>query len=120
MSFFIPEPYCWDESFKTFYEQIDNEHKGLFQGVFNVARTPKSQICLDGLNHVMQYHFANEQALMETANYHLRKEHTAIHNAFLDRIGKYTVPVGIADIQYCKDWLVNHIKVNDFKYRGML
>ena len=26
----VPQPYSWEESFMTFYQQIDEEHKGLF------------------------------------------------------------------------------------------
>merc|ERR1711890_126504 len=58
----IPEPFCWDESFAVFYEQLDAEHKGLFDGIFAVAAAPGDAGKLDALKGKVAAHFTYEES----------------------------------------------------------
>nr|AQV13745.1 hemerythrin [Phascolosoma agassizii] len=119
MGFEIPEPYIWDESFRTFYDTVDDEHKLLFQGVFGVAENPGSQGAVDYMYTVMSYHFADEEGMMQRANYDGYDTHKICHDEFLAKI-KVSAPVDSDFLVYAKNWLVNHIKTIDFKDKGQL
>nr|AQV13642.1 hemerythrin [Galathowenia oculata]AQV13666.1 hemerythrin [Heteromastus filiformis]AQV13773.1 hemerythrin [Themiste pyroides] len=120
MSFPIPEPYVWDESFRVFYDNLDDEHKGLFDAVFKVAGSPKDAGALSHLVTVTDNHFTNEQGMMKAANYGDFSTHCAAHKGFLDKIRGLKAPVDDATIKFAKEWLVNHIKGTDFKYKEKL
>nr|AQV13601.1 hemerythrin [Boccardia proboscidea] len=120
MGFDIPESYVWDESFKTFYDNIDDEHKGLFKGVFDCAKDKSSAAALAHLVQVVDTHFSNEEAMMDKAKYSEVVPHKAAHKDFLGKIRALKAPLDDGTIDYAKDWLVNHIKGTDFKYKGKL
>nr|AQV13643.1 hemerythrin [Galathowenia oculata] len=120
MGFAIPEPFCWDESFKVFYDMLDDEHKGLFQGIFNMAKDPKDAGALSWLVTKVDEHFTDEEAEMTKHNYADIGPHQAAHKSFLDKIRGLSTPVDDATVKFAKEWLVNHIKVTDFKYKGKL
>ena len=50
-----------DMTFILQYTQIDDEHKVLFQSVFDVAAKPGDQKAVDRMYAVMNSHFANEE-----------------------------------------------------------
>jgi hemerythrin family non-heme iron protein len=119
MPFDIPEPFKWDESFQVFYKQLDDEHKTLFNGIFDVSKDKGSQGNLDNLRSKVEYHFRSEEKAMDDASYEC-KDHKQKHKDFEAVLAGLTVPVGDDKINYAKDWLVNHIKGTDFKYKGKL
>nr|AQV13738.1 hemerythrin [Pectinaria gouldii] len=120
MPFTVPEPYCWDDSFMTFYDQVDNEHKGLFQIIFDVAINPICSETLKKCLDLMVAHFTYEQGVMIRANYHGFPAHKAAHDEFIGKLSRLTAPVNSDDVDFCKDWLVQHVKNFDFDYRGKL
>ena len=120
MSYPIPEPYCWDESFKVFYDLLDEEHKGLFKGVFDVAKAPGDACALAHLKDVVEKHFTDEEEMMTKANYSDIGPHKQAHAEFVAKLKGLAAPVSADTIQYAKEWLVNHIKGTDFKYKGKL
>nr|AQV13780.1 hemerythrin [Thysanocardia nigra] len=120
MGFDIPEPYVWDESFKVFYDNLDDEHKGLFQGVFGVAADQASGAALANLCQVTESHFKDEEGMMTKAKYGAFGPHKQAHDEFLGKIKGLSAPVDDGTVAYAKDWLVNHIKGTDFKYKGKL
>jgi hemerythrin family non-heme iron protein len=121
MGFEIPEPYCWDESFQVFYKSIDEEHKGLFKGIFDVAANPTDAGKLSHLVDIVKKHFATEEALFaKSPGYTEAGTHTAVHADFVSKISGLSTPVGADTIHFAKDWLVNHIKGTDFGYKGKL
>lgn len=79
----IPEPFVWDESFKVFvsmvqhglmlknfwksfsvifqYDHLDSQHRGLFQAIFDVGKSPSDTHSLSTLVNLMQEHFDHEE-----------------------------------------------------------
>nr|ASW22253.1 hemerythrin [Capilloventer sp. Capillo1] len=118
--FAIPDPFVWDETFKVFYDKLDTEHKGLFQGIFNVAANPSDAGALATLKQAVADHFASEEAMMKAGNYPDYTTHKAMHDDFTGTLNKVATPVSNDTIQFAKNWLVNHIKNTDFKYKDKL
>nr|AQV13590.1 hemerythrin [Arichlidon gathofi]AQV13757.1 hemerythrin [Randiella sp. EP-2017] len=116
----IPEPFVWDESFRVFYEQLDEEHKGLFKGIFDVAAKPSDASALSHLVTVVKNHFNHEEEMMKAKNYAELAPHKQMHDDFVAKISALAVPVSADTVHFAKDWLVNHIKVTDFKYKDKL
>nr|AQV13670.1 hemerythrin [Magelona berkeleyi] len=116
----IPEPFCWDSSFEVFYAHLDSEHKALFKAVFDCARDHKSSGCLANLCAVTANHFSDEEEMMKAAGYGGYGDHKKAHDDFLAKIRGLHTPVDDGTIHYAKDWLVNHIKGIDHKYKGQL
>nr|AQV13574.1 hemerythrin [Ancistrosyllis groenlandica]AQV13691.1 hemerythrin [Naineris laevigata]AQV13701.1 hemerythrin [Alitta succinea]AQV13732.1 hemerythrin [Pectinaria gouldii] len=120
MGYDIPEPYVWDESFKVFYDKLDEEHKGLFKGLFDVAGDKASAGKLAHLVGAVDAHFKNEESMMQAKSYADFPTHKQAHEAFLSKIKGLKAPVDDATVHFAKDWLVTHIKGTDFKYKGKL
>jgi len=120
MGFPIPEPFCWDESFKVFYEQLDEEHRGLFQGIFACAEAPADAGKLATLLKNVEDHFAHEEGMMQKASYDNYDSHHKLHVDFVAKLKGLSCPLDAGSIAFAKDWLVQHIKNIDFKYKGKL
>nr|AQV13692.1 hemerythrin [Naineris laevigata] len=120
MGFDIPEPYVWDESFKVFYDNLDEEHKSLFKAVFDCAGDRGSSDKLANLVSVTVNHFTNEEAMMQKAKYSDFPAHKSAHEGFVAKIKGLKTPLDDATVHFAKEWLVNHIKTTDFKYKGSL
>jgi len=115
----IPEPYCWDASFCVFFKQLDDEHMGLFEGVFACCNA-NNQKNLDALKGKVKAHFTNEEKELTRITGYDVASHAAKHNEFLGKITNIDAPLDASTIDYVKDWLVNHIKNTDFTYKGKL
>nr|AQV13697.1 hemerythrin [Nephtys incisa] len=120
MDFPNTEPYCWDCSFEVFYAKLDDEHKSLFKAVFDCAADRGSAGALSNLCSVTANHFSDEEGMMKGAGYGDFAGHKKAHDEFLGKIKGLKCPLDDGTIHYAKDWLVNHIKGTDFKYKGKL
>lgn len=122
MGYDIPEPFVWDESFKVFYENLDEQHKGLFKAIFDVAKNPGDAGLLNHLDQVVGAHFATEEKMMQEKNYAAAdyKTHKEAHDDFVKKLKSLKTPLSNDTLHFAKDWLVNHIKGIDFKYKGKL
>ncbi|ESO01280.1 hypothetical protein HELRODRAFT_100575 [Helobdella robusta] len=120
LAFDIPEPYKWDESFKVDYEKLDEQHKGLFQAIFDVCAAPADAAALAHLKDVIEKHFRFEEGMMTAADYAGYADHKKAHDGFEARLKEGQVPVAADDVKAAKEWLVNHIKGVDFKYKTLL
>nr|AQV13748.1 hemerythrin [Phascolosoma agassizii] len=120
MGFDIPEPFVWDASFKVFYENLDDEHRNIFKALFDVSADQKSASALAALIDVTANHFSHEEGMMQKANYAGYPPHKKMHEDFLTKIRGLKAPLDDGTVHYAKDWLVNHIKTTDFKYKEKL
>jgi hemerythrin len=57
---------------------------------------------------------------MQKAKYPDFDAHKLLHVDFLAKLKGLSAPLSAAQIQFAKEWLVNHIKDTDFKYKGKL
>nr|AQV13593.1 hemerythrin [Arichlidon gathofi] len=115
----IPEPFKWDQSFTTLYAQIDEEHRGLFDGIFNCIKG-NNQGNLDALKGKIAAHFAYEEGQMQAKGYSGFTGHKKVHDDFQHELQGKGAPLSHDDVVWAKEWLVNHIKDIDFKYKGKL
>ncbi|XP_032225455.1 hemerythrin-like protein [Nematostella vectensis] len=124
--FDIPKPFRWNESFKVFYQNLDDEHRGLFDVVFDVDAKRGDAGAVSKAASAFKGHFTTEEAEMKKgvdagkldgAHY---KGHCTAHNKFLELFGSFGNNLGDDEINYSMKWLVNHIKSTDFHYKGKL
>nr|AQV13656.1 hemerythrin [Halosydna brevisetosa]AQV13762.1 hemerythrin [Sparganophilus sp. EP-2017] len=122
MGYDIPEPFCWDESFKVFYDTLDEQHKGLFNAIFDCSKKPEDAKALQHLDQVIVAHFNTEEQMMKAKHYPDADftPHKKAHDDFVATLKGLKTPLSGDNIHYAKDWLVNHIKGIDFKYKGKL
>nr|AQV13722.1 hemerythrin [Paramphinome jeffreysii] len=120
MGFDVPEPYKWDDSFMVFYNTLDEEHKGLFIGIFDLCKAPDNQAAKESLYKLCADHFSTEEGMLESSKYEEFAAHKTIHDKFLTDLKGVVLPISIEKQTWAKEWLVNHIKGTDFKYKGKL
>ncbi|MDR0291435.1 MAG: hemerythrin family protein [Elusimicrobium sp.] len=123
--------YTWDESLETGNEIIDTQHKQLIEalnalilayqggkGTGELLRT------LDFLSAYVIRHFTDEEALQVQYNYPDYPRHRLYHNEFRRTIEKLSAEIAekgptdaliLVTIKTVSDWLIHHIKSDDFK-----
>merc|ERR1711890_1418 len=116
----IPEPFKWDESFAVFYARLDDEHRGLFDGIFAVAASPNDAAVLAALKTLVVNHFSYEESQYEKIPGYDVAGHKAKHAEFLKAAGPLQVPITPAQVIFMKQWLVDHITNTDFTYKGKI
>ena len=91
-------------SFSLFqYDQIDEEHKGLFNGIFDCINNNNAanlKTLLDRVNT----HFTHEEATMTTKKYADVAAHKEIHKKFVAQLGTLSAPLSQAQVDMAKTW----------------
>merc|ERR1711890_180412 len=105
---------------RCFYKQLDEEHKGLFDGIFAVAAAPGDAGALDNLKAKVAAHFSYEESQYGKVDGYDVAGHKAKHDEFLKAAGAVNVPVSTDQVVFMKQWLVDHITNSDFTYKGKL
>ena len=123
--------YKWDATLETGNATIDKQHKGLFDFLNSLIAAYERGAKADELGEAIEFltayaikHFADEEKLQEEYKYPDIKNHTIYHNEFkktvsdltrqLQREG-YNNAIMKVIIKTVADWLVNHIKGDDFR-----
>ncbi len=118
----------WESSLETGIDVIDSQHRRIVDYINQlhgaIARGDNAIVArvIDQMVDYTKTHFAFEEELMAKAGYHQTEAHTAIHNAFADRIEIYKQRFLAGDdiskrlLSDLRIWLTNHIKHEDGDY----
>ena len=126
--------YEWQEKMSVGIQEMDDQHKKLIAIINHlheamVLGQGKAEVgkILDEMLEYTKFHFTAEEKLMEKYNYLGLSAQKIEHNAFIKKTqtfqtdfnsGKLALSLEIST--FLKDWLNNHIMVNDKKYSGMM
>ncbi|KAG9394725.1 Hemerythrin HHE cation binding domain [Carpediemonas membranifera] len=119
----------WDDSFSTGIETFDRQHRKLFALINSLHQgmIMNDHLKIDGvLRGLINYtvvHFENEAKYMREYGYPRTVGHLQQHDIFTDQMKEFyiqhqrgQVDVDIQLLGFLKEWLINHIKKEDFKY----
>lgn len=119
MSFEIPSPFQWDESFCVGNAEINEQHKKLFQLINALDADRTNGAVLKELLDYVVMHFKTEEDGFDRVAWDQKDAHKEVHDNFVKTAVSLTsVDDGV--IQFIKQWLVDHIKGSDMKYKGVL
>ncbi|MDR2425676.1 MAG: bacteriohemerythrin [Endomicrobium sp.] len=123
--------YEWSSDLETGNEIIDSQHKGLFSALNKLVEAQHRREGAQELNKTIEFltayviqHFADEEKLQEEYNYPDKFNHKSYHNDFKRTVKELVEKLnveGYSDvllehtIQIMADWLINHIKSDDFR-----
>ncbi len=119
MAFEIPNPFAWNDSFDCKNAVINEQHVSLFKLVDNLDKHRSDADALKQLLDLVVLHFKTEEDLFAAKGWSGAGAHKATHDKFVnDALGLKSI--GDGEIQFIKNWLVNHIKGSDFQYIDVL
>jgi len=118
----------WDESYSVNVKDIDEQHKKLFSLLNAVICANNKNESVDSIvDELVDYtvkHFSFEEGLLKEYNYPDFSKHKQIHGALLKRATSIlqSMDTGNVDtvnnlIEFLINWIVNHIKGTDMKYK---
>lgn len=125
----------WSDDLSVGVELLDGHHKHLFvllEQLYKAVQGGGSEEAvgkvLDELSAYTEYHFQEEEKLLEQAGFPNLDAHRKVHKALTAQVvgmcRDYKLDprtVYAAELfQFLSGWLVNHIKVEDFSYRSTL
>lgn len=120
----------WSESYAVGIREIDQQHKRLIQMINDLhdalvaerGQQALSQI-VDRMADYTVYHFATEESLLKDHGYPQYGAHKHEHEAFTaktrdlkNRLAGKRFVLTLEVIHFLRDWLSDHILVNDKKY----
>ena len=121
----------WRETLKTGHENIDSQHKKIFdlaEEVMDLNESSSRQQVMEAFQELVRYtnqHFKDEEALMIEKRYKELSSHVKLHQHFIDVLNKLMIKIhsqGVneSNIDELKllmvDWLMNHIDLVDRKF----
>ena len=125
----------WDNKYQTGYKRIDDQHRELVNIINDLYETGvvgdlSNEYVRRSFNAIIKrtidyatYHFSYEEKIMKAINYSISKDHISKHRAFsikvVEEVDKYENGdnLVIEDfINFLKNWLINHIIVEDKKF----
>ncbi len=121
----IPMGFTWNASYSVGNDNLDGQHKELFAIINKLNNKPSQDVlaqCLDDLLDYVSYHFDEEIAILESANYPDLKAHEELHKAFTAKVEQKVNDFEMGHLSaedlhsFLGDWLIQHIKGTDKKY----
>lgn len=124
----------WQESWSVGNADLDNDHKRLIaiirsMGQYRTQASDLGRLAYE-LENYTKYHFAREEAMMETAGVPGLDAHKKQHRAFVEWLSAVRKSFSgthearsllIDDVEaYLRTWLTDHILKTDMTYKGLL
>ncbi|HEY4786596.1 MAG TPA: bacteriohemerythrin [Bacteroidales bacterium] len=124
----------WNQALSVGIDSIDVQHQRLFEHINafydNMSKSSNKEnlgILLKALGDYTVYHFNAEEKLMQQYNYPKLMEHKKEHAKFIKTIEQYKERLSLGKLiisieitNYLKDWITDHIMVEDHKYSEYL
>ena len=121
MPFPVADPYVWDEFNEVFHKKLDDEHIALFDIMQQLKDNPNNEDILNNNRDVFRDHFDyEEKQFMWLGKACDASGHKKKHDIFFKTLTWVTNPVSQEYLDWAKNWLAQHIKNTDFKYRYKL
>jgi hemerythrin len=122
--------FTWDPTFSVGFNDWDDHHKRLFELInqlYEAMRLGKGSqelsIILSNLLDYTNFHFSSEEARFTQFGYPDKVKHVGEHQIFKDKIVEFRTQAASGQVgltvkvaSFLKDWLLNHIKIEDKKY----
>lgn len=118
----------WDSSFAIGIEEIDNQHKKIFEHLLALENSVEKRdpwhilhFFLTELTEYMRFHLAVEEALLEIIRYPDRASHCDSHARLMEQIAKLeeqlkSKATGDNLVGFFEDWFVRHVLASDREY----
>jgi len=119
----------WNKNLSVGIKDIDNQHKhfiGIINSVYAKINNIDEKRLSEDLNELIEYariHFTTEEDYFKKWDYPDAKKHMAEHEKLTLKVLKFKDKFDRNEkimeelINFLKDWLENHLKTYDFKYR---
>ena len=125
----------WEDKYKVGYKRIDDQHLELIEIINdlhdcmdnrdseNEELKAEFKKALRKTVDYVAFHFSYEEKIMSAIDYSIAKDHITKHRGFsvkvVDEVNMYENgnSIVIEDfIKFLRDWLINHIMVDDKKF----
>lgn len=124
----------WEEKYSVGIKEVDQQHKRLIQMISDLQEALVAERGQQALSDIVgrmlayaAHHFSAEELLMEQHGYALYAEHKREHETFTtkaqelrQRVDGRGFVLSLEVLRFLRDWLMNHILVNDKKYAPLL
>lgn len=122
----------WSEALSVGVRQLDDDHQIMFEIInelYDAMRVGQGDELLEGIfSRLKAYtftHFLREEALMKSYEYPHYVSHKKLHEDLIKRLDEFMARysqdrnlVSTIEIsQFLQDWLLKHIKQEDFQYK---
>jgi hemerythrin len=129
----------WTEDLSVGIDEIDSQHKELFNRINNLVAAIKQHRCKDEIDGTLRFleeyaetHFAYEERSMQDLHYPAYAQHKAHHAQYLEHLselkreaeaprvkGSY-YDLSVTANQMVVDWIIDHIMKVDKKFGEFL
>lgn len=119
----------WSDRFSINQDEIDAQHKKLFQMLTKLEASLARGIVGPEIGEVLKelvgyttYHFTSEESYMEQIGFHELAEHKALHKKLIGQVTRILLDIRAGQdftalnlIDFLKHWLWDHILKEDKK-----
>ena len=121
----MPVTFIWDDSYSVGRNDIDAQHKRLFELGNTLPEELDTQTWRRVIMELYKYtriHFSAEEQMMLEIGYPLRAEHCELHEDLISQLAEVSAQsdpsasAAIAFKDFFKRWIVEHIQTQDLDY----